>query len=1228
MLFSKGFKVSVFAGCFGVALLTAGVAVTVAPSKIEAQVTTASLSGTVTDPSGAVIAKAAIVLTSTKTGATRTTITNKSGDFSFSAVASGDYTVTVTAKGFDTFSETGLHLDPQDERVLRELRMTVGSSTEIVTVDATDAGINTDSGEISSLISAEDIKHLAIEGRDVTELLKIIPGFTPVSTGVGNSVADPSQVGVSGSVGQYSGNGTPLYGVALLFDGADITDPGNFGATIQTVNYDQVSEVKVQTASMTADTAHGPIIVNALGAYGGSDFHGSLYTYSRVGTLNSTDWYAKHTNQPKPNDRQVYPGFTFGGPVVIPFTHFNEIKKLNFWVGAEDYAQRNVYAYGGATAATLTALVPTAAMRTGDFSPTQISQYCPGSAVFNNICSVPVRGADGSTLTNGNISAFLDPGALAIFNAMPLPTPGLVPSAATPYNWITTNLTNNDLWQMRGRLDYALRSRTKIFAVYSGEKGVSTAPQLQYYSPRGSLGGINYGGGLVTGVHTQLGALNVSTIISNSLTNEFYASASYFKSNTTNKNNKDTLTGSGYPYNGAYRNGSQVLPQLSDYSYNGLPVALFQDQGPQANLRITKFIKTAGDNVSYQLRSHTLRAGAYGQLDINNQPGQGVVNTNGSIDAYYFGTSSVVNGQTIYNTGATGGGNYLANLFEGHIADYNQTNVASGSNLYFWNLSGYVQDHWRIFSHLSVDYGVRFEHITPWSDSHGIGIPIWDPNAYSNDTSGSPLPGFLWHSINQTIPMAGFQTRLAYIEPRAGFSWDPLKSGNTIVRGGFGIYRAHDSYNDASAGQANAQGVRTFSLQNTTLAAVSAANVPITTGAISFSSIHGVAKGDDEMPQVKTWDFAVVQRLPYKSQIQVAYVGSYSNNMLDDGGNQNVNLDDVNALPIGAFYSTGQYTIANYAQVSSLTVPQQNAFRKYPLYKNVLVARHRLYSNYNGLQSSFIKQAGPIRLNVNYTFSKALGVLGAYQNGHPTDPFNLRNNYLPEGFDRTHVFNASYTYDVGTTFHEKIASMVLNHWEISGITNYISGQSMQAQSPNFGLQGTIIGAPNSLSGVAGTNYSLSLKNNVFLGTPDVSLQPRVTCNPTASGNHRYFNSSCFALPTQLGVNGTYRFPYIHGPSFFNTDLSLTRNFPLRHKQNINFRFAAFNFINHANSSFNTNLPAEYQLNYSYTDTTGTITDPTSPSVLASIPNANASQFGTSTLKAGRRVVALSFKYTF
>jgi hypothetical protein len=479
------------------AMLMVGVPLVFVPASTLAQTTTASLSGTVLDEAGAVVQKARVTLTNKTNGATLETITNKAGIFSFNAVQSGDYTVTITAKTFSTFSEEGVHLDPQDTRVLRNLVLTVGSATDVVSVEAEEGQLNVDGGEISSLISAEDIKHLAIEGRDVTELLKILPGFTPISQGIGNTTFDPAQVGVSGAVGQYSGNGSPLYAVALLSDGADITDPGNFGATIQTVNYDQVSEVKVQTASVSADAAHGPIIINALGAYGGTNFHGSLYTYARTYQLNSQDWYSKYTNQPKPQDRYLYPGFTFGGPVLIPGTKFNEARKLNFWVGAEDYAQRNVYAYGSAQAATATAIVPTAGMRTGDFSAGQIQQllgvFYGAPTVKNGIttqgcspnyagsCEVPVTDINGNAVTNGNIAKFLDPGAKALLNLYPQPNLG-PPSLLVPYNWIAVNLNNNDLWQARGRIDYAPGEKTKVFIVYSTQHNVLRS--RRHESPR------------------------------------------------------------------------------------------------------------------------------------------------------------------------------------------------------------------------------------------------------------------------------------------------------------------------------------------------------------------------------------------------------------------------------------------------------------------------------------------------------------------------------------------------------------------------------------------------------------------------------------------------------------------------------------------------------------------------------------------------------------------------
>jgi hypothetical protein len=398
-------------------------ACTLTPAALWAQGTTATLGGTVADKTGAVIPNAAIQLKNEKSGDTRNTVSNGAGVFSFPALPVGDYDVTVTAQGFSSFRQNAIHLDPGDQKTVRDLALAAGGTEQTVTVTDASQQIATDSGEQSSLISAEDIKHLSVEGRDVTELLKVLPGFGIArgNNSVDNTSYDPSQVTITGALGSYAANGTPLNGISLLSDGADITDPGNFGSAIQNINYEQVAEVKTQTSSFTADTPRGPIVINGVGKSGGDKYHGSLYTYARTTQLNSVDAFAKATGQGKPPDRQVYPGFTFGGPVPA-LGGFNRNKKITFFVGAEQYAQRNIYAYGSASSATLTALVPTAAMRKGDFSVPQLQAYlgpnytptaggpvCSGATA--NVCYLPQTAPNGTPLVNANISAYLNPGA-------------------------------------------------------------------------------------------------------------------------------------------------------------------------------------------------------------------------------------------------------------------------------------------------------------------------------------------------------------------------------------------------------------------------------------------------------------------------------------------------------------------------------------------------------------------------------------------------------------------------------------------------------------------------------------------------------------------------------------------------------------------------------------------------------------------------------------------------
>ncbi len=1268
-------KILAYAGAISFSLMLPGNVVRLTPA-VYAQVTTGTIGGTVTDATGAVVPGATVVLKSVLNGDTRQVNSNGSGVFSFSAVPTGDYTVTIKAKGFKSYQQSGLHLDPGDQRTIRDIALQPGDVSQTVEVSTTANTIDVDSGEQSALISSEDIKHLAVEGRDVTELLKILPGFAISKGGAGNfdnSTYDPSQVNPTGALGQYAANGTPVNGQALLSDGVDITDPGAFGGAIQNVNYDWVAEVKVQTSSFTANTAHGPIVINAVGKAGGNTYHGSLYTYARTTQLNSTDWIAKYSGQGKPPDRFVYPGFTFGGPVLIPGTNFNHNKKLTFFVGAEDDAQRNVYAYGSASNATLTALVPTANMRKGIFNQTEIQNYLGsaygidpngGACTYNgnsggyipdqNICRVPVTAPDGSALTNGDISKYLDPFGSIVLNELPLPNT----TSNGTYNWITTNLVNNNIWEAHGRFDLAATNTDKIFGTYTIEKGVGGVPQNEYYSARGNLGGVNIpGGGLLSVFSSHTAALNYSHQFGSSATNEFYLAGAYFTQDFTDKTPSATQNA---VYQGVYVNGSKTQPTLEDYGNDGLPLLRTPDTS-FGGIFASKQVRIAGDNFTKVIGKHTVSAGIFYQWDSNPQVSP-FINTNGTLNLYYIGENITdpVKGN-LKGTGPVGsgnGGNYLADFGEGYIFQYNQTNIAPEPNLFFWNLAEYVQDHWRLNRHLSVDAGVRFEHMTPWSDSHNQGIATFTDAAYK--TGVNPLlPGVQWHAINNNIPMAGRPTRWGFVEPRVGFAWDITGSGDTLLRGGFGIYRAHDSYNDASSENATVVGKNTFFVNGPLLLSSvpyyqSQASKP--GSFVPDGTVYAFDPTDDEEPRVRTYNLSVDQRLPFKMLVELSYVGNSSDKLMNDGSTQNTTLDDLNSLPVGTLFTAqpnsrtdtaatagtvypvfGPAAGGNNVSVGSLDQAHIDTYKKYSLYNHVYVPEHNAYSNYNALQVALTRQTGRARFNVNYTWSKALGILGiggSSTYSYPADPFNYQNDYSFLPFDRRNIFNASYSYDFGKLVQNRFIGGFTNGWELSGISTYQSGQNLPSSiNSNFNLSGTLT-VPVGAVATVGSNTStctttsgtgscqVGISNTNILGTADVNLQPTIVGNPQArTTQHQYVNGAAFSLP-QLGTNGAYRYGYLPGPGYFESDLTASKNFALK-KGTIQVRVAAFNFINHANNTFTAVNPNNYTLNFS--DSSNSLN--VNQALAASNASANP-QFGYAPLREGRRIMSLSLRYDF
>jgi hypothetical protein len=323
--------------------------------------TTAQLSGVVTDPTGAIVPGATVTLVNEATQDSRVVVTNGAGLYSFPALLPSSYTLKVTAKGFEPKDLTGIILHAGDQRAVPAFVLTLGSETETVTVQAAGEMIPEDSGQREDVLTAKDIENLALQGRDTTELLKVLPGATTISGGLTQNNPSFSDLNVSANESSI-GNGINLNGVpnrggtALLSDGVSILDPGDMASSIGTVNPEMTQEVSVQTSNFGAYQQNGPVVVSTISKSGGANYHGTAYFDARNDALNANDWQDNHQGVAKAGAHYYYPGGNFSGP--IPFTH----KKAFFFGGYERFLQNQ------GNANKLESYIPSPEMLAGDFT--------------------------------------------------------------------------------------------------------------------------------------------------------------------------------------------------------------------------------------------------------------------------------------------------------------------------------------------------------------------------------------------------------------------------------------------------------------------------------------------------------------------------------------------------------------------------------------------------------------------------------------------------------------------------------------------------------------------------------------------------------------------------------------------------------------------------------------------------------------------------------------------
>jgi len=1149
---------------------------------LQAQFTSATLTGVVSDPSSAVVPQAKVKLVNEKTHDTRETITNNDGYYTFVGMAVGDfsYGLTVEAKGFVTYDAPGISLLGGERRNVN-VSLRVGNATDKVeVVGVADSIVPVDSGEKSETLTTKELQNYVQVGSNAAEYIKIMPGFG-ISHGTSNSSNYTGEViginanGDAGSMsplnGAYSYNGLPGNSLDITADGAHVSDPGCNCDTPVNPNSDMISEFKVLAGNFSAENQKGPMVISSIAKSGGSEFHGSGFFYARDYALNANDWINNKDGVSQPQNKYFYPGGTIGGPVLIPGTRFNKNRnKLFFFTGFE-------YFYQVLDTSLLRATVPTANEMAGNFSPSSIAGE--GAITASGGPPGALSAAAAGQFPGGLLPASaIDPNMVALMKLYPAANAN--PAQTGGYNYVQSEIFNENNTQWMSRVDYSISDSTKLFIRYNMQRETQMFPVGLWWRQTDQ---VPYPTSVLGKNKSDSVSSSLTHVFSPTMTNEFVFSYTFIGfPNVFADPAKVNRTTVGYDYTGLYKNGVAQIPSFGGTGWTGQEAALvfnpggFEVGGPSAGLYADKWMPNLSDTFSKVVGTHTVKGGFFWEWIRNAQPANN--NTNGQLTVWQGGNSNSY-------------GNEYADLITGNLEGYNETSYGNLHDEAYSTYEGFVQDDWKVNKRLTVNFGIRLTHFTPWDDRTGNGFSVFNYADYNANCTPSQYCGFEWHKRDASVPLGGFPTRALFYQPRIGAAYDLTGSGKTVLRGGWGRYYYHSGQFttglDVSAGVQSislgtnylGNGVPLFAKQLDTL---SFASAPLTPGAVD-------SKDSDQL-YTDSWNFTVSRRTPWSSLLELSYVGNRSRDLPNTGNGYG---SDINLVPLGAMLSSKNGGV----DPNSLTA---NNFRPLVGFSDVDLATNNLYANYNALQVTWVRSKGRYNINLNYTFGKAMGII----NNAQMDAFNLVNNYGVQPGNRTHIFNAAYSIELGSPTHDKILGGFVNGWQLSGITQLQSGVNLTGNSSNdnFGMSLNSYKMPS--------NPTFNVSNLSLLGTPDIQLNPIETCNPSKNlGPQQFINPSCFTFPTQVGENGGTVLPPVYGPWFFNSDLGLFKNFQFSESRKLQFRIDGYNFLNHALWSFYNGE----NLTLGFDGGTGAVNTPL---------------FGTTTDKQGHRIVQLAIKFYF
>jgi len=1166
----------------------------------------ATLTGVVTDPSGAVVAGAKVTLVDADSGSSRDTVTDNQGYYTFASVAVGRYTVTIQAPGFQNVKLTDINLGGGEKRNANA-SLVLGNTNQTVEVKgAADMVTPEDSGEKADVLGTAQLENYVQVGSNAAEYLKILPGFSNYNGANNKSNYSGQVIGINanGDGGSqsplnnaFSYNGLPGNTLDIVSDGAHVSDPGCNCDTPVNPNSDFLSEFRVLTSNFSAEEQKGPMVITTITKSGGSQFHGVGFFQARNYELNSNDAFANATGVTQPKDKFYYPGGAVGGPVLLPFTHFNhDHNKLFFFTGYE-------YFFQTVDSGVLTATVPSANERKGNFcnAPSEEGVLFNGkNAVVPNLSQFGTAGCQMP-------ASAINPSMQALMNLYPLPN-----TQGNGFNYSSAVVFNQPNQQWALRSDWNVSDNTKVFVRYNLQHETQPFPVGLWWRNGGQ---VPYPTPIEGKNSSQSVTGTITHVFSPTMTNEAVFAYTFVGfPNVFADPSKVNPSKVGFTAPLLLQNKATSFQIPSFGNFGPAEAALifnpggFEAGGATSGLYANKYMPSVSDTVTKVWATHTIKGGFFYEWIRNAQPANN--NTNGEL---LFNPLDTGSGVSAYTTG-----NAYSDMLGGVLDSVNQANFNRVNDISYNTYEFFLQDDWKVTRKLTVNLGLRFTHFQPWVDGENYGYSVFIPGQYQGSacTAAPTFCGFNWHSRDNAVPVGGFPTRALFYQPRFGLAYDLRGSGSTIIRGGWGRFYYHSgqftSGLDTSAGSANIT-VTPNSLgtngvpKELVLGSCPIANC-VSLGNVGFagqpSAPGSVLPNDTAQPYSDSYSFTIDQKTPWKGLLEVGYIGNQSHDLQNTAGYGS----SINLVPIGAFFKadpvTGQ-VVANPANANS------NDYRQYLGYGAINQAASNLYSNFDALQLKWAHQDSHTVIQFNYTYGKSLGICcGTTLGGGSAsyNPFNLRANYGALPGDRRQIFNSAYSFDLGSPYKgNKILAGVLDGWQLSGTTEVQSGANLSAatgESFNLSITGSAV--------VPGTNYSYN--GQALYGTDAIGIHPTLTCNPTSglSGSHTFINSSCFGLPTSQGQFGPFMMPEIFGPAFINSDLGLFKNFKIRESMKLQLRVQASNFLNHPLWS----MSQGSALNLQFSQNASGAFSQTNP------------QFGIAQYKTGQRIVLLEAKFYF